>query len=90
MPTRGINKFIKHESASGVLLILAAIIALVIANSPIAYIYGHLLDVPLAIQVGSLEISKPLRYCLCFRRALFTRVTCAIKFENPTFITCNY
>jgi len=60
MPTRGINKFIKHESASGVLLILAAIIALVIANSPIAYIYGHLLDVPLAIQVGSLEISKPL------------------------------
>ena len=55
-----IRKFIRHESASGVLLIFAAILAMVLDNSSFAWLYDGLLSTPLAIQVGSLVIDKPL------------------------------
>lgn len=52
--------FVKLESASGVLLLLAAIVALVVANSPLSSLYDRLFDTTLAVQVGALIISKPL------------------------------
>jgi Na+:H+ antiporter, NhaA family len=55
-----IRKFLKLESASGILLILASIIALVLANSPLVGVYQHFLDLPVAVRVGALEIAKPL------------------------------
>lgn len=55
-----IQKFIKHESASGILLILAAIVALSMGNSSLAWIYDGLLNTPMIIQIGALEIAKPL------------------------------
>jgi len=48
------------ESASGILLLAAAAIAMVVANSPLANIYSALLDTTVAIQVGALSIDKPL------------------------------
>ncbi len=48
------------ESAGGVLLLIAAVIALVVANSPLAELYDSLLDTTVAVQVGALAISKPL------------------------------
>ena len=50
----------KLESAGGILLLAAAIIAMLVANSPLANIYNALLDTPVAIQVGALSIDKPL------------------------------
>jgi NhaA family Na+:H+ antiporter len=50
----------KLESAGGILLLLAAVVALVVANSPLAGFYSELLDTTVAVQVGTLAINKPL------------------------------
>jgi len=55
-----IHNFLKLESASGILLILAALIALVLANSLLSDYYTALLNIPVHIRVGALEIAKPL------------------------------
>jgi NhaA family Na+:H+ antiporter len=55
-----IRDFLKLESASGILLILASIVALVLANSIWADYYQALLDIPVHVRVGALEIAKPL------------------------------
>ncbi|MGX1020216.1 Na+/H+ antiporter NhaA [Pseudomonas sp. LAIL14HWK12:I7] len=54
------TRFFQLEAASGLLLIAAAVLALVINNSPLSYLYNGLLDVPVAVKVGALEIAKPL------------------------------
>ncbi len=55
-----LQRFFKLESASGILLILATALALVIANSPLSYLYEALLDTPVAIIIGELSINKAL------------------------------
>ena len=52
--------FMKLESAGGILLLAAAIIAMLVANSPLADVYDVLLETTVAIQVGALSINKPL------------------------------
>lgn len=54
------NKFLKKESAGGIVLVFAAALAMVIANSPLHIYYSLLLDTPVIIIVGALEIAKPL------------------------------
>ncbi|RII79359.1 Na+/H+ antiporter NhaA [Pseudomonas monteilii] len=54
------TRFFQLEAASGLLLITAAVLALIINNSPLSYLYSGLLDVPVAVQVGALNIAKPL------------------------------
>jgi NhaA family Na+:H+ antiporter len=51
---------VRLESAGGIVLCAAAGIAIVMANSPLGTLYTHLLEIPLAIQVGDLAIAKPL------------------------------
>ncbi len=55
-----IHKFLRLEAASGLLLIAAAALALTIENSPLAWLYDRILDLPMAVQVGALLINKPL------------------------------
>jgi NhaA family Na+:H+ antiporter len=55
-----INDFLKKETAGGLLLMGAAVLALVVANSPLSGIYQLLLDVTVAVQIGALVVSKPL------------------------------
>ena len=55
-----IREFLRFEAAGGIILILAAAIALILANSPLGVIYTQFLEVPVAVQVGGLEIAKPL------------------------------
>jgi len=59
-PLEAIRDFMRMESAGGAVLIGAAVIAMLIANSPFSSISDRLLDTPVAIQVGELLISKPL------------------------------
>jgi len=54
------REFMKMESAGGILLLAAAIIAMLVANSPLAGLYSELLDTTVAMQVGALSINKPL------------------------------
>jgi len=55
-----IRNFLRLESASGILLILAAITALILANSLLSDFYTTLLNIPVHIRIGALEIAKPL------------------------------
>ena len=55
-----VHDFMKLESAAGILLLAAAVIAMLVANSPLAALYDSLLDTTVAIQVGALSINKPL------------------------------
>ena len=60
LPTTGFQKFIQHEAAPGVILFMAAIFALVLDNTPMAWLYDGLLDTPMKVQIGALVIAKPL------------------------------
>jgi NhaA family Na+:H+ antiporter len=55
-----IQKFIKIESFSGMLLFLATIIALVWANSPYGNIYHSIWQYKLGFSIGDFTLSKPL------------------------------
>ena len=55
-----ISSFLKLESASGIILILTAGLALIFANTPLHPYYALLLDTPVEIKIGALEIAKPL------------------------------
>ena len=52
--------FFKLESAGGIFLFIAAVIAIVLANSPLQLYYALLIDTPVEVKIGALEIAKPL------------------------------
>ncbi|MEO1250912.1 MAG: Na+/H+ antiporter NhaA [Pseudomonadota bacterium] len=55
-----IQEFLRLESSSGILLIFAALAAMAASNSLLTGAYGALLSTPVAVQIGALEIAKPL------------------------------
>ncbi|WP_353411438.1 Na+/H+ antiporter NhaA [Arenicella sp. 4NH20-0111] len=55
-----ISKFLKLESASGIILMAMAVLAMIIANSSGSSYYNLLLDTPVEVKIGNLEIAKPL------------------------------
>jgi len=55
-----IREFLKLESASGIILVGAAILALIINNSPLSSLYDLFLDTPVEIRIGGLYLAKPL------------------------------
>jgi NhaA family Na+:H+ antiporter len=55
-----IASFFRMESAGGIVLIFTAGLALVLANTPLAYWYNLLIETPVIVQVGQLTIDKPL------------------------------
>lgn len=57
---RTFTRFFQLEAASGLLLIAAALLALIINNSPLSWLYTGLLDTPVVAQIGALKIAKPL------------------------------
>ena len=58
----GIRRFIQSESAGGVVLGLAAVAALVVANSPLAPMYEGFVQLPGELRIGAswLVLAKPL------------------------------
>jgi NhaA family Na+:H+ antiporter len=55
-----IRDFMKLESAGGILLLIAAVAAMLVANSPLMPAYDAFLDAPVGIQVSDWTINKPL------------------------------
>lgn len=55
-----IQDFIRLESSSGILLMMAAVLALIANNSLLAGAYDSFLSIPVSIQAGALLIDKPL------------------------------
>ncbi|PVV08943.1 MAG: hypothetical protein B6D77_10880, partial [gamma proteobacterium symbiont of Ctena orbiculata] len=58
--SKWLQEFIRQDSASGILLIIAAVLALVLENSPLSWLYDALLDTPVEIRIGELQLAKPL------------------------------
>lgn len=59
-PLAAIREFLRLESASGILLVLAGTLAMVAANTMLAGPYEALLSTPFKIQLGSFALDKPL------------------------------
>jgi len=55
-----LQDFLRLESASGILLVAAAAIAMLLMNSPLATFYMDFLNIPVAIRIGEFEIFKPM------------------------------
>jgi len=56
----GALAFMQHDAASGIILLGAAFLALILQNSPLSWLYDGLLETPVTIGVGALMIDKPL------------------------------
>ncbi|MBU3016012.1 Na+/H+ antiporter NhaA [Poseidonibacter lekithochrous] len=57
-----LNQFINKEALSGILLFLATVAAVIVANSSLGQDYYDLWHLPLGINVGELSISMTLTY----------------------------
>ena len=57
---RELASFIRLEASGGILLVIAAALALLCANSPLADLYRDLFALPVQVRVGALDIDKPL------------------------------
>lgn len=55
-----LQEFIQQESFGGILLIAAMVLAMIMANSPLDRLYDWILNLTVAVQIGALEIHKPL------------------------------
>ena len=55
-----IANFFRLETAGGIVLMAAAVLAILMANSPLNVYYTLLISTPVEIRIGSLEIAKPL------------------------------
>ena len=60
MPLNTLKKFLQLESTAGVLLVIAAGLALLISNTPLSGLYQYVLSVPLVVTLGDLGVDKPL------------------------------
>src|SRR5215470_4216501 len=57
---KGVLAFLHHEAAGGLVLVVAALLALLASNSPLEKLYDGFLDTPVGVRVGPLAIDKPL------------------------------
>lgn len=59
-PVAAIQDFLKLESAGGILLVISALLAMLVANSPLSTAYTELLSTRVAVIVGALSLDKTL------------------------------
>jgi NhaA family Na+:H+ antiporter len=57
---RSIDQFFRHDAAGGVLLMLSALLALIVANSGLSDGYNALLTTPFSVLLNGEGLSKPL------------------------------
>ena len=55
-----LRDFLKLESASGILLVIAGALAMIAANSPLYEMYQTFLQTPIKLQVGAFKLDKTL------------------------------
>ena len=55
-----LRDFLRLEAAGGMVLMAAAVLAMIIANSPLAPWYNRLLELPFVVKLGDFGIGKPL------------------------------
>ncbi len=60
MALRALTEFLRLEAAAGILLLLAAVLAMLVENSAASALYDALLGTAVEIRIGEFEIAKPL------------------------------
>ncbi len=55
-----IGRFVRTESFGGILLVAAAVLAMVVKNSPLSELYVAFLNIGGEVRVGALSVEKPL------------------------------
>ncbi len=55
-----LKNMLHHESAPGVLLLLAMLFAMIMENSPLSSVYRHILETKAGIVLGGLALYKPI------------------------------
>lgn len=64
LPKRGsggmLQNFLQLESSGGIILMISAVLAIIVANSPLSVYYMLFIDTPVEVRIGALEIAKPL------------------------------
>jgi NhaA family Na+:H+ antiporter len=55
-----LRDFMKLESASGILLVIAGVLAMLAANTPLSDLYQAFLQTPIKLQVGAFKLDKTL------------------------------
>lgn len=58
--TNLIRQFLRMEASGGIVLILAAVVALIMANTSLSDIYLSFLNSPVAVSYGQIGLNKPL------------------------------
>lgn len=58
--SKGCCNFLRTESGVGILLIIATIMAMTLANSPFADYYNNMMETPVMVMFGEFHIAKPL------------------------------
>jgi NhaA family Na+:H+ antiporter len=60
MLIKPLTEFLRLEASSGILLVIAAVLAMVVENSAARGLYDALLSTPVEIRIGEFQIAKPL------------------------------
>ncbi|MDQ2703292.1 MAG: Na+/H+ antiporter NhaA [Pseudomonadota bacterium] len=83
---RALTDFLRLEAAAGILLIGAALLALLFANSPLEEFYDGFREMPVAVVFGDLQIAKPLLLWINdgLMAVFFLLVSLEIKRESLT------
>lgn len=55
-----LQQFLKKESAVGILLIVATLLAMLMANTPLQFLYDAMMTIPVVVSIGEVAIAKPL------------------------------
>ena len=55
-----LKDFLKLEAAGGLILVAAAAAAMIIANSPLEFLYSALIELPVEVRIGDFQIEKAL------------------------------
>ena len=83
---RAINDFLRLEASGGILLIGAAALALLCANTPLEEFYDGFREMPVAVVFGDLQIAKPWQLWINdgLMAVFFLLVSLEIKRESLT------
>lgn len=57
---RALQAFLRMEASAGLLLIIAAVAALIVANTSLATLYEAFRHFPIQVRLGSVDVDKPL------------------------------
>lgn len=60
--TQKIQQFFKRDSAAGMMLLFATILALVVANSPLQQMYHHLMEMHIVLGFGDFTINETVHH----------------------------